>query len=178
MRSAGGREAPSPRVGIVRISPAALAFCRPLDRLEAPYMSCAASAKMRVWMSPRSARLRRWAQHVAARADPERRAMGKAILLLLTQIDALEAELAEARADPAPLTDRPDRPPRRPCPAARALTSTGKRRSMTAATEARALRIRARHDRRRAPQIGVCASGYARPLSACSIDNARSVSSN
>jgi hypothetical protein len=42
--------------------------------------------------------LRRWAESVAVRGDPERRAMGKAILLLLAQVDALEADLAEGRA--------------------------------------------------------------------------------
>jgi hypothetical protein len=40
----------------------------------------------------------RWAEGVAARGDSERRAMGKAILLLLAQVDALEADLAERRA--------------------------------------------------------------------------------
>lgn len=41
--------------------------------------------------------LRTWAEALCASADAERRAMGRAILLLLGQIDALKSELEQAQ---------------------------------------------------------------------------------
>jgi hypothetical protein len=44
--------------------------------------------------------LRHWAEQLAAAADAERRAMGRAILMLLAQVEALQAEL------PIPASER------------------------------------------------------------------------
>jgi hypothetical protein len=52
--------------------------------------------------------LRRWAEQLAAAADAERRAMGRAILMLLAQIETLQAELGSHTSQPA--LDRPGAP--------------------------------------------------------------------
>jgi hypothetical protein len=44
--------------------------------------------------------LRQWADRLAAVDDPERRAVGRAISLLLDRIDQLERELTSAAAPP------------------------------------------------------------------------------
>lgn len=49
--------------------------------------------------------LRRWAQQLTAVEDPERRAMGRAISMLLDRIDELERQLHFARQAPEPLSE-------------------------------------------------------------------------
>src|SRR3954447_8280544 len=49
--------------------------------------------------------LRRWAQQLTAAEDSERRAMGRAISMLLDRIDELERQLHFARQAPAPLSE-------------------------------------------------------------------------
>jgi len=49
--------------------------------------------------------LRRWAQQLTAVDDPERRAMGRAIAMLLDRIDELERQLHFARQAPEPLSE-------------------------------------------------------------------------
>jgi hypothetical protein len=49
--------------------------------------------------------LRLWAQQLAAVEDPERRAMGRAISMLLDRIDELERQLHFARQAPEPLSE-------------------------------------------------------------------------
>ncbi|HYW29510.1 MAG TPA: hypothetical protein VE824_06865 [Gaiellales bacterium] len=49
--------------------------------------------------------LRRWAQQLSTVEDPERRAMGRAISMLLDRIDELERQLHFARQAPAPLSE-------------------------------------------------------------------------
>jgi hypothetical protein len=46
--------------------------------------------------------LRQWADRLAVVDDPERRAMGRAISLLLDRIDQLERELTSAPGPPLP----------------------------------------------------------------------------
>jgi hypothetical protein len=57
--------------------------------------------------------LRQWADRLAVVDDPERRAMGRAISLLLDRIDQLERELTSAAAPPSPsevVSPRPKHP--------------------------------------------------------------------
>jgi hypothetical protein len=49
--------------------------------------------------------LRRWAQQLTAAEDSERRAMGRAISMLLDRIDELERQLHFARQAPEPLSE-------------------------------------------------------------------------
>ena len=49
--------------------------------------------------------LRRWAQQLSTVDDPERRAMGRAISMLLDRIDELERQLHFARQAPEPLSE-------------------------------------------------------------------------
>ncbi|HET7427937.1 MAG TPA: hypothetical protein VFJ66_00695 [Gaiellales bacterium] len=49
--------------------------------------------------------LRRWAQQLSTVEDPERRAMGRAISMLLDRIDELERQLHFARQAPEPLSE-------------------------------------------------------------------------
>jgi hypothetical protein len=49
--------------------------------------------------------LRRWAQQLAGVEDPERRAMGRAIGMLLDRIDELERQLHYARQAPQPISE-------------------------------------------------------------------------
>jgi hypothetical protein len=49
--------------------------------------------------------LRRWAQQLTAVDDPERRAMGRAISMLLDRIEDLERQLHFARQAPEPLSE-------------------------------------------------------------------------
>jgi hypothetical protein len=49
--------------------------------------------------------LRRWAQQLSAVEDPERRATGRAISMLLDRIDELERQLHFARQAPQPLSE-------------------------------------------------------------------------
>ena len=46
--------------------------------------------------------LREWAVALGGAAEPDRRAMGRAILMLLERIDALRAELERASPEPEP----------------------------------------------------------------------------
>ena len=46
--------------------------------------------------------LRQWAISLSEAADPERRAMGRAILMLLEEVDSLHAELQRRPAAPEP----------------------------------------------------------------------------
>jgi hypothetical protein len=48
--------------------------------------------------------LREWARRLSGVQDAERRAMGRAIAMLLDRIDELERELTSAAAEPAPET--------------------------------------------------------------------------
>jgi hypothetical protein len=48
--------------------------------------------------------LRRWAQQLTGLEDPERRAMGRAIAMLLDRVDELERQLHYARQAPQPLS--------------------------------------------------------------------------
>ncbi|HEY0388114.1 MAG TPA: hypothetical protein VGC71_06725 [Gaiellales bacterium] len=49
--------------------------------------------------------LRRWAQQLSGVEDPERRAMGRAIAMLLDRVDDLERQLHYARQAPQPLSE-------------------------------------------------------------------------
>ena len=46
--------------------------------------------------------LRQWAIALSGAAEPERRAMGRAILMLLDRVDSLQAELGERSSAPEP----------------------------------------------------------------------------
>jgi hypothetical protein len=46
--------------------------------------------------------LRQWAIALSGAAEPERRAMGRAILILLDRVDSLQAELGERARAPEP----------------------------------------------------------------------------
>jgi len=46
--------------------------------------------------------LRQWAIALSGAAEPERRAMGRAILMLLDRVDSLQAELRERSSAPEP----------------------------------------------------------------------------
>lgn len=49
--------------------------------------------------------LRQWGEALADSSDSERRAMGKAILMLLDQIESLKTSLAEAQPQPFALPE-------------------------------------------------------------------------
>lgn len=51
--------------------------------------------------------LRKWAAALAAAREADRRAMGRAILMLLERIDGLRAELARRPPEPAPVPEPP-----------------------------------------------------------------------
>jgi hypothetical protein len=51
--------------------------------------------------------LRRWGGALAGAREADRRAMGRAILMLLERIDGLRAELERRPAEPAPAVEAP-----------------------------------------------------------------------
>ncbi len=51
--------------------------------------------------------LRQWGEALAESSDSERRAMGKAIVMLLDQIESLKTSLAEAQPEPFALPEVP-----------------------------------------------------------------------
>jgi hypothetical protein len=58
--------------------------------------------------------LRTWADALCASADAERRAMSRAILMLLGQIDALKGELEQAQRESHEVADFELEPPAEP----------------------------------------------------------------